>query len=453
MLTRRRAPVGVASRSVESGIFAGDLPARTIGNDRAELDDVPAQRCAGASRLSAVALALTGLRVWDGRAAGYAEQPAAIRIEAGRIRGLGPDPALAQGARILDLRGATAIPGLCDAHVHLTLDPGAARIESQPAAGPSLEAVLDERARAMVEAGITTARDLGGGDWIELALRDRIARGEVVGPRLLCAGQPVTTRGGHGYWWGGEADGADEIRAVIRRQIERGVDWIKVMATGGVLTEGSRIQDPQFERAELELVVREARAHGRMVAAHCHGTEGIRRAAAAGVRTIEHCSWAGEGGFGSELDPEVAERIAANGTFVSPTVNAGWRRFLDGSRGASFRERMTGCFRVLRQKSVRMIASTDAGIPRVAHHRLPEALAVFARLAELSPIEALRAATSEAAEALGLAHETGALGPGLAADILVLEGDPLEDLEALRRPRLVVARGRALEPRASGREA
>ena len=382
-----------------------------------------------------MALALAGVRVWDGASDTLRPGRETLSVVGERLVA-GP----VDGERI-ELDGAVALPGLCDAHVHLSLDP-ARREVAQDASADGLDAMA-ARARQMVEAGITSARDLGGPEWRALELRDRIARGELAGPRLLCAGQPLTSPRGHCWYWGGEGQGADELRAVVRRQVEHGADCIKVMATGGVLTRGTSPAIPQFGQDELDAAVAEARRLGRHTAAHCHGTEGILRAARAGVRTIEHCSFAGEEGFGGALDLEVVGEIARAGAWVSPTVNTGFARFFaeDGTPG-KFATRMGEVYTQLRRAGVPFVASTDSGIPNVAHHRLPEALALFARLAELRPVEALRAATSDAALALGLERTTGRIAPGLAADLLVVDGDPLEDLGALLRPVLVVARGR-----------
>jgi imidazolonepropionase-like amidohydrolase len=331
----------------------------------------------------------------------------------------------------------------------MTLDPDIRSPADQLKLAPEqVVRSMEERAGAMLRAGITTARDLGGGEWLEIGLRDRIARGELAGPRLLCAGQPLTVRGGHCHFWGGIVSGSDEIRSAIERQVEHGADLVKVMATGGVMTRGVRITDPQFSRAELELIRAEAERHGRVVAAHCHGTAGIRNATDARLRTIEHCSFAGEKGFGDDFDPALPARIAGQDTWISPTVNAGWRRFLADKRGepTRFMGDMRAIFRALREAGARLIASTDAGIPGVRHHELAKALEVFAIYTELAPAAVLRTATSESARALELEDETGRLLPGLCADLLVVAGDPTRDLAALHEPRLVLARGVALEP-------
>ncbi len=396
------------------------------------------------------ALAVTGIRVWDGVADTTSPGPQTIRIEGGRIAAIGTDPALLREARVIEPGPeAVALPGLIDAHVHMTLDPAVRSPADQLKIPPDeVMRAMEGRARAMLRAGITTARDLGGGEWLEVELRDRIARGELAGPRLLCAGQPLTLRGGHCHFWGGIVSGPDEIRNAIQRQVEHRADLIKVMATGGVMTRGTRITSAQFSRAELELMRAEAERRGRRVAAHCHGTAGIRNAVDARLRTIEHCSFAGEKGFGDDLDPALLERIASQDTWVSPTVNAGWRRFLADKQGrpTGFLERMRAVFRALTSAGARVVASTDAGIPGVAHHDLAHALDVFATYSELSPAAVLSTATSESARALELDGETGRLSLGLCADLLVVQGDPLRDLAALREPLLVVARGNVVEP-------
>jgi imidazolonepropionase-like amidohydrolase len=384
-----------------------------------------------------------GVRVWDGVSDRVDSRPHDIRIRRGRIVAIGVDANSDLEAEVWTApAGATALPGLIDTHVHLTLDPTIASLSAQLSIPePTVAAGSAVRAEQMVRAGITTARDLGGGAWLEVALRDRIDAGELAGPRLLCAGQPLTPLGGHCHFWGGEVDGADAVRAVIDRQVEQEVDWIKVMATGGVNTKGYSIRQAQFDVTELATMRELAQSAGLPVAAHCHGTAGIRNAVEARVASIEHCSFAGEKGFGDDFDASLPAEMRRAGIWVSPTVNAGWQRFAERDDSRFYRD-VRHYLAALREAGVRLVASTDAGIPNVAHHDLARALAVFARYAGFSAVEAVRSATSDAAQALGLADETGALRVGLAADVLVVPGDPTEDLAVLAQPALVVARGR-----------
>ncbi len=379
---------------------------------------------------------LEGLRFWDGLTDDYVE--GAIDL-AGEVIMAGG------GREVVNLAGLTAIPGLIDCHVHMVLDPDVRDPLAQSKGDDETElAAMAARARSMVEAGITTARDLGGGRFLELELRDRIARREVVGPRLKCAGQPVTSPHGHCFFWGGEAADVDAAHAVIARQRQRGVDLVKVMATGGSMTKGTRPKDSQFDGETLAEIVAEAKRCGFDVAAHCHGTQGIGFAVRAGVRTVEHCSWVGDEGWGSAYDADIAAELVQAGVFVSPTVNAGWQRFL--GKGDGFESRVKSNFEAMRTAGVRLVASTDAGIPNVRHADLARALPVFAAFAGLSPLEALRTATSAAACAIGLEGEVGVIAPGHSADLLFIEGDPLSDLGCLAAPVAVMARGRWVVP-------
>ena len=388
-------------------------------------------------------IAYRNVRVWDGVADDYLGV-GSVAVENGRIVAV-DDTAdgNADGNDVRDMSGLTLMPGLIDAHVHMTLDPALRTPDEQLAvADEEVWRGMVERAREMVRAGITTARDLGGGKWLEIDLRDRINAGELMGPRLLCAGQPVTSVGGHCHFWGGEANDADTARGVIDRQLERGVDLIKIMATGGMLTKGTSPRSAQFDAATTSAIVHHARRCGMDVAAHCHGTEGIAHAAGAGVATIEHCSWIGDDGRRSGYDPEVAAEIARRGIWVSPTISAGWKRFIGGD--GKFEALVKGTFASMRAAGVRLIASTDAGIPNVRHHDLAKALPVFGQFAGLTTPEVLRAATSDCADALGLGGVTGRIAENHAADMLFVEGDPLTDIGALESPAMVLARGRVV---------
>ncbi len=388
-------------------------------------------------------------RIWDSDHDAIAPRPIPLRIRNGRILALGHE-ALAMGpaATTIDRSDRVLIPGLIDAHVHLELDPRLSTPAEQLAVAPADRIrAMGERARAMLAHGITTARDCGGGSFHEHDLRARIDAGDQLGPRLLCCGRPLTTPDGHCAFWGGVVASPAELERQVARQVERGSDWIKVMATGGVFTPGSRPRDPQFDDASLARVVAAARREGRSVAAHCHGTAGIAGALRAGVRTIEHASFAGEGGFGTDLDETLMRELAAREIWVSPTVNAGWlSRATDAAGTASgFFRRLSTCLQRQRAHGIRFIASSDAGIPGVFHHELVGGLRAMQSYAGMRPVDVLRAATVEAAVALGLAHETGRIAPGLSADLLVLRGDPTRDLSALTELEAVVLRGRWLD--------
>ena len=372
----------------------------------------------------------SNLRLWDGVADDYAAADS-VAVEDGVIAAIG------RGFWGEDCGGLTLIPGLIDAHVHMVLDPALSVAQQLAEPADVVRRKMVARAEAMVRHGITTARDLGGGAWLELELRDRINADELPGPRLLCAGQPITSVGGHCHFWGGEATTVAEAEAVIERQRQHGVDLIKIMATGGMLTPRSQPKDAQFDQPTTSAIVAFANAAGYPVAAHCHGTAGIRHAANAGVRSIEHCSWIGGDGKRGDYDVETAREIARRGIWISPTVNAGWARF-----GGESAKTITEQFRGMKAQGCRLIASTDAGIPNVYHQDLSKALPIFARLAELSPVQTLRAATSDCAKALGIDDVAGTLKEGASADLLFVRGDPLADLDTLREPAIVAARGR-----------
>lgn len=388
---------------------------------------------------------LTNLRIWDGAGDTVRDDANAVVIRDGKIVRTCFASDLSAGERkdSRDLGGLFVMPGLIDAHVHMCLNPEIMAPTEQDKV-PANE-ILDQiatRAQAMLAAGITSARDLGGGQWLELEVRNRIRRGDLLGTRLVCAGQPVTSVMGHCHFWGGEAADIDAALEVVARQVEHDVDLIKVMATGGNLTRGSRPAEAQFDAMTLGAIVAAAQGNGFHVAAHCHGTSGIGRAAAAGVTTIEHCSWVGDDGWAKNYDAGVCAEIVKQGAFVSPTINLGWRRRIGSG---DYETLVLGNFEKMKAAGVRFIASTDAGIPNVFHHDLPRALPVFAHFAGLSNPEVMRAATSDCAQATGLGGVTGRIEAGLSADLLLLDGNPLVDLDVLANPVDVFARGRSLQ--------
>ncbi len=376
------------------------------------------------------------VRIWDGLAEGYRHETS-VTIADGRIKSIGDHN---DASAVQDCGGLTIMPGLIDSHVHMVLDPSIADVGKQLAqSDDEIRKKMPVRAKAMLKAGITTARDLGGGNWLELELRDRINRGEIAGPRLLCAGRPITSVEGHCHFWGGEAHSAEAACRIVDQNRIKGVDLIKIMATGGMFTAKSHPGRAQFSQAEMSEIISYAHAREYDIAAHCHGSEGIAHAVFAGADTIEHCSWMDKNGQRGEYLHDVVLEMVKRGTVVSPTVNANWSRFMKFN--PSHLDMVRQQFRTMQAVGVRFIASTDAGIPNVHHDDLPRALPVFATYADMQPSTVLQSATSVAASVLNIHHETGSIAVGLAADLLFVDGDPLQDLSVLQDPVRVVVRG------------
>lgn len=367
------------------------------------------------------------------------EDDTIVEVAAGRAGGL------AAGERRLDLDGLTLLPGLVNCHVHLCVS-GAAdpvgMLTAEPLALTAVRAAC--HARVTVEAGVTTVRDLGGREHVELAVRAAVRDGLVPGPRILAAGKAICMTGGHGHWIGREADGPVEVRKAVREQLRAGADVVKVIATGGVMTPGVEPGAPQLGPDELLAAVEEATRAGRRVAAHAQGTQGIAAAVDAGVASVEH---------GVFLTEEIVARMRARGVVLVPTlvaperiasagVGAGIPGWLVAKSEAVLAAHVRS-FQLACRAGVAIAAGSDAGTPMNPHGSLVPELRLMARYG-LAPRECLRAATVTAAELLGLGDRLGRLAEGYWADLIAVEGDPQEDLTALDRVRLVVARGRVV---------
>ncbi|WP_414169122.1 amidohydrolase family protein [Streptoverticillium reticulum] len=354
------------------------------------------------------------------------------------------EPQAQPGEARLSFPHSTVLPGLIDAHVHLIFDGGTdpvARLQGQD--DEALLREMKRRAEQLLSTGVTTARDLGDRGGLALQLAGAISQGSAVGPRLICAGQPVTTKGGHCWFLGGEVDGEREIRDLIQRNIAAGAKVIKVMATGGGLTKGGPASwASQFTPEELAIVVQEAHQAGLPVAAHAHGADGIAAAVAAGVDTIEHCTWITRDGF--EVREEVLAQIVDKGIFVCPTVSPQWP-LLPKIFGPERAEALVAMARRVAESGVRLIAGTDAGVGRAGFDGLVSSLG-FHRHLGLPNNRIIEMATAQAASALGLGDVTGKIAPGYSADLLVVDGDPLADLDALRAVNTVFAAGRQYQP-------
>lgn len=340
-----------------------------------------------------------------------------------------------------DLGDVTILPGLIDSHVHLGFDGSPDPVSRMRRETDAEQLVLMLRsARELLSAGVTTARDLGARSFLDVVVRDAIAAGDARGPRMVVANRPITLTGGHCWFMGGECDDETAVRAMVRLHHKMGADCIKIMSTGGFMTKGSAPWHAQFTEAEVRAAVDEAHRLGKKVAAHGHGLEGIRRSVAAGVDTIEHCSFALEGGEVS-FDPAVADGIAAAGIAVCPTISINALRNRDTPSGPRFAARLSN----LIGHGVTIIAGADAGINNAPHRSYIGGLEAM-NLFGMSAPDVLRAATISAALALGVDAVTGTLEAGKDADIVVVEGDPTTNISALHDKTLVMARGVPYEP-------
>lgn len=334
----------------------------------------------------------------------------------------------------------TLLPGLIDAHVHLAFVPGqdlAAAIEDVD--HETLHHRMVDHAKQLMSCGVTTARDLGDCRGQTVALRDAIAAGTLAGPRLLVSGAPLTLPGGHCWFLGGEVDtDPASLRAAVHERATRGVDVVKVMASGGQSTRGSAsMWERQFDEAALRVIVEEAARHGLPVAAHAHGPDSIADAVAAGVATVEHCSWMT--GFGrSDFRTDVVDAMAATSTVACSGSAARSAALIEKVGLARVRE-LFGRMQRMADHGVPILIGTDAGLG--PFDDFPGAVARWAQWGFDAPTM-IETVTSTAAELLGLGHLTGRLAPGLAADILLVHGDPTADLTALNNIDLVLARGR-----------
>ncbi|MFI9276257.1 amidohydrolase family protein [Kitasatospora sp. NPDC052896] len=344
------------------------------------------------------------------------------------------------GVRRVSFPEGTVLPGLINCHVHLAFDAGPDPVTSlREADDTSLLLGMAGRAQQALAVGVTTVRDLGDRGGLSVRLRDAIAAGLLAGPRILAATAPLTPPGGHCWFLGGEVSGEEAIRDRVRHNASIGADVIKVMATGGGLTKGGAATwQSQFTTEELHAVVAEARRAGLPVAAHAHGVDGIAAAVAAGVDTIEHCTWMVEGGF--ELRADVVADIVAKEIHVCPAASHNWRRFAEYF-GAERAEQLFGQVRRMAEQGVRLVAGTDAGVPGSVFDGFVGSLELYEHLG-LSLDRIIDMATIDAARALGIDTQTGQLTAGYRADLLIVDGDPLRDLSALHAVRLVMAGGR-----------
>lgn len=351
------------------------------------------------------------------------------------------------GWEVDDAPGTTLLPGLVDAHVHLCGDGSPRALDQLPELDDErLGRIVHESAAAQLAVGVTAVRDLGDARWAVVDRRRDLA------PLMSVAasGPPITTPDGHCWGMGGEVTGRDALRAAVRERVQRGVDVVKIMATGGFMTAATDVVSVQYGAEDLRAVVDEAHRAGLPVTAHAHALAGVEACLDAGVDGIEHGSFLTVSGVATP--PELVDRLAATGIPLCPTL--GRRPDLAPPPAVLARmqslgmtwERLHEHYRALYEGGVRLVCGSDAGInPAKPHGVLPLALVELVELG-VPAAAALASATSVAADTCGLSSRTGRLRPGLRADLLVVDGDPQRRITDVTRVRTVVTGGEARAP-------
>jgi len=380
-------------------------------------------------------LAIRRVLVIDGT--GSRREHFTVVLQGSRIAAVGPDSRvkIPRNARVIEGNGKALLPGLIDCHIHYCLDASPDAIRSLQQDDPTMTAIkAATHARATLDGGITTVRDVGSRDHISISVSRAIRAGIIPGPRTLNAGLAVCMTGGHAWFIGRQADGPDEVIKAVREQILAGADVIKFIATGGVLTPGVSPGAAQLTPEELRAGVEAATRAGRRVAAHAHGAEGMKNAIRAGVNSIEH---------GTLLDDEAIDLFLTHGTFLVPTLSAIQSGCEMGRAHGMPDDAVRKCvvlgeeqkktFRKAVKAGVRIAMGTDAGTPFNPHGRNTQELRRMVAFG-MTPMQAIEAATCSAATLLGLEHEIGTIETGKEADLLLVNGNPLDDIVLLEEP-------------------
>ena len=352
-------------------------------------------------------------------------------------------------ARVIDSSNGTLMPGFIEMHSHIHCSAESdAYTHITTETNETFLLRGSQAVRSALSSGVTTMRDLGSKNEVVFPLKQSIEDGIVPGPRLLVAGTPITTTGGHCNTFGTEADSSDQVVTAIRNQFKLGADHIKIMSTGGGFTPGTNVRAPQYDWTTLRDAVKDAERLGLKVAAHCHATEGVKNCVKAGIHNLIHCSWLSENP--EELydyDPDVVDQIAEKGIYVDPTLALSHLNKLRGrvktpdSGAMADPERRFEILRDMWDRGVKFVTGMDSGMTNAHFDDFAYIPEVMVNSMGISPMEAITCATKTSSECLGKESEIGTITPGKSADVLIINGDPSEKIEDLHNVDTIVARG------------
>jgi len=356
-------------------------------------------------------------------------------------------------ARVIDSSGGTLMPGFIEMHSHIHCSAESdAYTHITTETNETFLLRGSQAVRSSLSSGVTTMRDLGSKNEVVFPLRQSIEEGIIPGPRLLVAGTPITTTGGHCNTFGTEADSSEQVVRAIRNQFKLGADHIKIMSTGGGFTPGTNVRAPQYDWTTLRDAVKDAERLGLKMAAHCHATEGVRNCVKAGIHNLIHCSWLSENP--EELydyDPDVADQIAEKGIYVDPTLALSHLNKLRGrvktpdSGAMADPERRFEILRDMWHRGVKFVTGMDSGMTNAHFDDFAYIPEVMVNSMGISPMEAITCATKTSSECLGRDNEIGTITPGKSADVLIINGDPSVKIEALHNVDTIVARGTVIK--------
>ena len=335
---------------------------------------------------------------------------------------------------VFDIEGLTIMPGLIDCHVHLCLSG-----EADPFSGlphlplPLLALKFMKNAQNTLLSGITTVRDQGAVGHVDFCVRRAAEERLFPLPRMVLSGKVITMTGGHGWQFGGrEADGPEEVRKAAREQLKAGADSIKIIASGGGLTEGSELGSVTFSEEEIRAAVEEAHKAGKRTSTHAHAATAVKNAVRAGIDSVEHAAY---------MDQEALELMDGHKIFYVPTIVAPLRTLEDKTgrvpgwivkKVLSSKDRISNSVRMAHEKGLKIAMGSDAGTPLNPHGENYKELEHFVKLG-FSPMEAILSATKTASETLGLEKEIGTIEEGKQADLIVIDGNPLEDITCFQK--------------------